>query len=190
MPALPDNDGNPRPPRDEFREALGDVTPLPAPNRAQHRRAPPPPTPRQTLADEAAALAESRGETCDSMLGKLEVDYEAEQTFLRPGLGPDTLRKLRRRHWVIQAELDLHHHTVYEARIALVEFFAQALQAGLRCVKVIHGKGLSSPNREPILKGKVRRWLQQRDEVLAYCEAPPVAGGAGAVLVLLKGTKA
>jgi DNA-nicking Smr family endonuclease len=173
-------------PTDEFRAALGDVTPLPARNRASVQRIPPAPTPRQTLADEAAALAESRRDSPDAHLWEAGLEYEPEQSFLRPGLSADTLRKLRRRHWSIQAELDLHHHRVNEARVALVEFFARARQEGWRCVKVIHGKGLSSPNREPILKGKVRRWLQQRDQVLAYCEAPPVAGGAGAVLVLLK----
>jgi DNA-nicking Smr family endonuclease len=53
---------------------------------------------------------------------------------------------------------------------------------------VIHGKGLTSPNREPVLKGKVRRWLAHRDDVLAYVEAPRHAGGGGALLVLLRGT--
>ena len=57
----------------------------------------------------------------------------------------------------------------------------------MRCVRVIHGKGLTSPNREPILKGKVRRWLARWDDVLAYCEAPRHAGGGGAVIVLLRG---
>jgi DNA-nicking Smr family endonuclease len=66
-------------------------------------------------------------------------------------------------------------------------FLLDARGRGARCVRVIHGKGLSSPAREPVLKGKVRRWLAQWDDVLAYCEAPRHAGGAGAVLVLLRG---
>jgi len=174
----------------EFRDAFSDVTPLPAVNRAAIARPRPSTEPRQSLADEAAALAESRADMPASSLWQAGIESEAEQTFLRAGLGSDTLRKLRRGHWVIQAELDLHHHTVVEAHIALADFLSQMRHERRRCVKIIHGKGLSSRNREPVLKGKVRRWLTQRDEVLAYCEAPPVAGGGGAVLVLLKGSNA
>jgi len=54
-------------------------------------------------------------------------------------------------------------------------------------VRVIHGKGLGSKNREPVLKTKVRLWLTQREEVLAYCQARPVDGGSGALVVLLRG---
>ena len=86
----------------------------------------------------------------------------------------------------MQGELDLHGLTSDEAHDALADFLVDARGRGLRCVRVIHGKGLSSPNREPVLKGKVRRWLSQWDEVLAYCEAPRHGGGGGAVLVLLK----
>ncbi|HEX7233924.1 MAG TPA: Smr/MutS family protein, partial [Nitrosospira sp.] len=59
-----------------------------------------------------------------------------------------------------------------------------------RCIRVIHGKGLSSRNGEPVLKARVGSWLSQRDEVLAFCQAKPEDGGSGAVLVLLKGMKA
>ena len=95
------------------------------------------------------------------------------------------LTRLRRGHWTVQGELDLHRLTRDEAHDALAEFLSDARNRGWRCVRVVHGKGLSSPNREPVLRGKVRRWLAQRDEVLAYCEAPRHAGGSGAVLVLL-----
>jgi DNA-nicking Smr family endonuclease len=94
--------------------------------------------------------------------------------------------RLRRGVWSVQGELDLHHLNRDEARDALSEFLNEARSYGWRCVRIVHGKGLSSPNREPVLKGKVRRWLAQRDEVLAYSEAPRHAGGSGAVLVLLK----
>ena len=127
-----------------------------------------------------------RADAPATSLWQAGIENEAEQTFLRAGLGSDVLRKLRRGHWVVQAELDLHGHKSDEAHAALAAFVGQARQAGVRCVKVIHGKGLSSPNREPVLKGRVRRWLMHRDDVLAYCEAPPAAGGGGAVLVLLK----
>ena len=87
----------------------------------------------------------------------------------------------------MQGEIDLHGHTSDEAHDALADFLVEARQHGYRCVRVIHGKGLTSPQREPVLKGKVRKWLSHWDDVLAYCEAPRHAGGGGAVLVLLRG---
>jgi DNA-nicking Smr family endonuclease len=98
-----------------------------------------------------------------------------------------SLRKLRSGTWVIQNQLDLHGLDRHEARAALVDFLSGCVKRGVRCVRVIHGKGLGSKNREPVLKTKVKHWLTQRDEVLAYCQARPVDGGSGAVVVLLKG---
>ena len=114
-------------------------------------------------------------------------EHEAEQTFVRRGIGIDVLAKLRRGHWSVQGDLDLHGHSTDEAHDALADFLDEARQRGFRCVRVVHGKGLTSPNKEPVLKGKVRRWLSHWDDVLAYCEAPRHAGGGGAVLVLLRG---
>ena len=114
-------------------------------------------------------------------------EIEGEQTFLRAGLGTDVLTGLRRGKWAVQTEIDLHGMTTVEAHDALADFLLEARGHGLRCARVIHGKGLTSPNKEPVLKGKVRRWLTQWDDVLAYCEAPRHAGGGGAVLVLLRG---
>jgi DNA-nicking Smr family endonuclease len=87
----------------------------------------------------------------------------------------------------VQGELDLHGHTTIEAHDALADFLEESRQRGARCVRVIHGKGLTSPHREPVLKGKVRTWLSRWNDVLAYSEAPPNSGGGGAVLVLLRG---
>jgi DNA-nicking Smr family endonuclease len=171
----------------DLRAVFADVAPLRAANRAARPRAHPPTLPAQRLADEAAALAASKHGVEPSPLSwDVGQEVEAEQTFLRKGLGGDVLSRLRRGHWSVQGELDLHRHNRDQARDALTEFINEARNCGWRCVRVIHGKGLSSPNREPVLKSKVRRWLAQRDEVLAYCEAPQHAGGSGAVLVLLK----
>ena len=115
-------------------------------------------------------------------------EYEHEQTFVRPGLGTDVPGRLRRGQWSVQAELDLHGLTTDEAHDALSDFIVDSRTRRFRCVRVIHGKGLTSPNKEPVLKGKVRRWLAHWDEVLAYTEAPRHAGGSGALLVLLKGS--
>ena len=109
------------------------------------------------------------------------------QTALRMDAG--THAKMTRGKLHPEARIDLHGMTVDEAHDALADFLTDARNRGGRCVRVIHGKGLTSPGREPILKGKVRKWLSHWDDVLAYSEAPRHAGGGGAVLVLLKGAR-
>jgi DNA-nicking Smr family endonuclease len=171
-----------------FATLFGYVEPLAVPRRHWLKSRPPLPHPSQRAADEAQALQASRAATSPGpMAWDVGLDIEGAQSFVRTGLNPDLLRKLRRGHWVVQGALDLHSHTQEQARIALADFLASARRHGWRCVRIVHGKGLSSPNREPVLKGKVRKWLQQRDEVLAYCEPRPHAGGGGAVVVLLSG---
>jgi DNA-nicking Smr family endonuclease len=167
----------------DLTRAFADVAPLASRNRAHLAKEPVSAKPAKRLADEADALAISRRGLESAWDVGVEID--AEQTFRRAGLGADVVSKLRRGHWAVQAELDLHGHTSDEAHASMVLFFAEARSRGWRCVRVIHGKGLSSPNREPVLKGKVRRWLTRRSEVLAYCEAPRHRGGSGAVIVLL-----
>lgn len=173
----------------DLRQAFADVKPLVGGNRAALRSDGPASLPAQRLADEAAALAASRHGASPAHWD-VGQEHEAEQTFVRKGLGGDVLVRLRRGHWSVQGELDLHRLNRDEARDALADFLNDARGFGWRCVRIVHGKGLSSANREPVLKGKVRRWLTQRDEVLAYCEAPRHAGGSGAVLVLLKASTA
>jgi DNA-nicking Smr family endonuclease len=165
-----------------FHALVPDVTPLHRPNRAvlERRRADPVAT--QRLRDEQAVLRDSLSGRPD---GALETGEEL--SFLRKGLPSATLRKLRRAHWVIQDELDLHGLTSLEARALLAAFLGGCLRRGLRCVRIVHGKGLRSKNREPVLKHKVARWLTQREEILAFCQARPTEGGSGAVVVLLRG---
>lgn len=167
--------------------AFVDVAPLRARTPRVRSQSAPAPVARQRLADERDALALSRWGTEPSpATWEIGQELEAAQTHLRPGLGVDVLTRLRRGHWSVQGELDLHGLTADEAHGTLTDFIVDARSRGIRCVRVIHGKGLSSRNREPVLKGKVRRWLTQWDEVLAYCEAPRHAGGGGAVIVLLR----
>jgi len=175
----------------DLRQAFADVEPLRSANRATLPRDRPASLATKRLADEADALAASK-HGVDASPARWDVgqEVESEQTFLRDGLARDVLVRLRRGHWSVQGELDLHRLNRDEARDALADFLNDARNYGWRCVRIVHGKGLSSPNREPVLKGKVRRWLAQRDEVLAYCEAPRHSGGAGAVLVLLKASTA
>lgn len=106
--------------------------------------------------------------------------------FYRSGLQRTTLKKLRRGQIRIEAELDLHGYTVAEARIELTEFIHFAMANGLRCVRIIHGKGKGAYTRQPVLKQKVDLWLRQRDEVLAFCSAIGRDGGTGAIYLLLR----
>jgi DNA-nicking Smr family endonuclease len=168
--------------------AFADVQRLPQPNKAALARPRPAPIPAQRMEDERDALEMSKyGAEPAPHTWEIGQELEPGQTFVRPGVGSDVLSKLRRGRWSVQAELDLHGLISDEARDTLADFLLEARARGLRCVRVIHGKGLTSPNREPVLKGKVRKWLSHWDDVLAYCEAPRHAGGGGAVLILLKG---
>ncbi len=167
-----------------FRSAVGDAVPLRAPARHVRAAGSRPAVPVQSLLDEHAALRESRDASLDPETA-LETGEEA--AFLRDGLSRQVLRKLRRGHWVVQDQLDLHGMTRTQARDAVAAFIRESMRRARRCVRIVHGKGLGSKNREPVLKGRVRAWLAQRDEVLAFCQAPAAQGGSGAVLVLLKG---
>lgn len=168
-----------------LRGVLGEVTPLRAPARVTPARDAPVPLPRQRLRDEQAVLRESL-EPAEWEPG---VETGEELSFAREGIDARTLGRLRRGHWIIQDELDLHGFTVADAHDVLAAFIAQCTRRGLRCVRIIHGKGLRSPNRQPVLKQKVAAWLARRDEILAYCQARPTDGGSGAALVLLKGQR-
>ncbi len=173
----------------DLAQAFADVQQLPPANRAKLDRDRPSPIPHHTLADERDVLQASKyGDDPTPQSWDTGQEFEHEQTFVRRGLPGDIAGKLRRGHWSVQAELDLHRLTADEAHDALSDFVVDARARRLRCVRVIHGKGLTSPGKEPVLKGKVRRWLAHWDEVLAYAEAPRHAGGGGALLVLLKGS--
>ena len=168
-----------------FQLSVGTVAPLAQNCKVVLTPERPAPIARQHLADEQAALAESLsdGFSVESLL-----DTDAALSFARPGVGPDTVRKLRRGNWVIQGQLDLHGLRTDAAREALATFLRGATRRGWRCVRIIHGKGLGSVNKEPVLKSKVHSWLVQKDEVIAFCQAKASDGGTGALVVLLKAT--
>ncbi|SFW22869.1 Smr/MutS family protein [Nitrosovibrio sp. Nv17] len=178
-------DGTPPAPSSDdvalFRSAVGEVVPLPDSGRVLHEGEPPLPIPLPG-SPEPDALPD------DALSDHLPLEMEAgdEWSFLRPGVSRQTLRRLRRGHWRIQAKLDLHGQTRDRARGELVVFLDACGRRGLRCVQLIHGKGLSSPSRAPVLKNLIGGWLAQRGDVLAFCQARPEDGGGGAVLVLLK----
>lgn len=166
---------------DEFRRAVADAQPLDARRKVVHQRRPAP-VPAQRLRDERAVLDESLGPvSLDDAL-----DSGTELTYLADGLRRDVLRKLRRGHWVVEDELDLHGMNRQVAALAVSQFLKGCKKRHVRCVRIVHGKGRGSHNREPVLKGLLRKWLL-REEVLAFSQAPAAQGGSGAVLVLLKG---
>jgi DNA-nicking Smr family endonuclease len=165
-----------------FREAVKDARPLKAP-RLHHPPPAPKPIPHQLIRDEKQVLIDSLS---DDYIPAHELETGEELLYLREGHAPDILSKLRRGHWVIQAKIDLHGLVADEARAYVAEFLTDCKKRGVRCVRIIHGKGLGSRNREPVLKNKLRNWLMQRDEVIAYAQARQADGGSGAVIVLLK----
>jgi DNA-nicking Smr family endonuclease len=168
--------------RDFFVNAIGTVQPLRRTTVAVSTTVRPEPVARQLERDEAQVLEDSISDEFD-VESLLETDDSL--SFRRPGVGPEVVRKLRRGVWATQAKLDLHGLRRDEAREQLAGFLRAATQAGLRCVRVIHGKGNGSPGRQGVLKAKVKVWLVQRQEVIAFTQARPVDGGQGALMVLL-----
>lgn len=161
---------------DLFRQALEGVTPLTPPDRI---------TPTSKPRNFSARAVQPATEVTDNLSDHGAGDIAITE-FIRPGLNRMTLRKLRHGDWPIQDELDLHGLNSDAARRLLVEFLHDASTRGLRCVNVIHGKGWRSEGRDGIIKVHTRHWLAQHPLVLAFCEAPPQAGGGGAAWVLLK----
>ena len=169
--------------RQLFSRSIGPVTPLRTRNLMDSAPAPTPPLPLQHWLDEERVLRESISDDFDvSTL----LDTDDQLSFRRPGIGTEITHRLRAGHWSIQRQLDLHGLRTDEAREALGQFIRHAHKTGLRCVRVVHGKGLGSPGKSPVLKSRVQRWLVQKNEVLAFVQARPMDGGAGALVVLLK----
>ncbi len=170
-----------------FRASVGQVSELRERNRVHPAPKQPTPVPVQSRMDEQAVLEASLSDDFD-----IENLLETDETmsYRRPGIGIDVIRKLRRGEWVAQDRVDLHGLRSDEAREALAEFLRRSVRNGVRCVRVIHGKGIGSPGKQPVLKGKVRRWLVQKEEVIAFVQAREADGGAGAVMVLLRQPRA
>lgn len=166
-----------------FELAVGPVVRLPAHGRVEHRPASPSTQPVQRQLDEARVMHEALSDEFDVETLLLTDDL---LSYRRPGLGHDVVRKLREGRWSIQRQIDLHGLRIDEAREALGQFIRESHRHGLRCVRVVHGKGLGSPGRTPVLKTRVLRWLVQKREVLAFVQARPAEGGAGALVVLLQ----
>ncbi len=164
-----------------FHDTVGPVKPLEQ-DRIHITGSQPPPHPIQTHLDEEQTLKDLLSHQIDPA----ELETGEELSFARPGLQRTVLRKLRKGQYAVRTQLDLHGMTVAIARKAVAEFLREAQISNHRCVRIVHGKGLGSPQGQPVLKRKLDHWLRQRKEVLAFCSARPVDGGTGAIYILLK----
>jgi DNA-nicking Smr family endonuclease len=169
--------------RELFARSVGPVHGLKDRGLAELDRPRPLPEPQQRALDEQSVLREAISDEFDV---ETLLDTDEALSFRRPGVGPEVVRRLRRGDWVIQAQIDLHGLRRDEAREQLATFLREAVKRGLRCVRVVHGKGNGSPGREPVLKAKVKTWLVQKNEVIAFTQARASDGGAGALVVLLR----
>ncbi len=163
-----------------FRKAVSGTRPLKQDRKNPHKQRRKP-VPLQRHRDDQEVMASLLSDDFSP-----DIETGEELLFVRSGIQERVLRKLRRGQFAIEAELDLHGYIVPEAREAIAVFLRDALLAGKRCVRIIHGKGLGAEGRLPVLKIKVNSWLRQKDQVLAFCSARQQDGGTGAVYVLLK----
>ncbi|MEN4917630.1 Smr/MutS family protein [Achromobacter spanius] len=168
-----------------FQRTMKSVTPLKHDARVEHKPvAEPAPALRR-----ANALGETPTRADAGVSDGGEITHllsEGGTAFVRSDAAPDTARNLRRGQWRAGAELDLHGLRVEQARHALLSFLDECQEHGIRCVRIVHGKGYNSQGLEPVLKDKARTWLVQKADVMAFSEAPEREGGAGALLVLLR----
>ena len=165
-----------------FAELLEGVKVLSTSDKVVHNTPKPRPVPQQSKLDERKVMDEllvSPTEHEDMQAGD-------SLSYVQPGIQKQVFRKLKRGQYSIEAELDLHGLTRLEAQQQLSEFVIEAKEHGIRCVRIIHGKGYGSSNQGPVIKPLVNQWLRRRTEILAFCSARPADGGTGAVYVLLK----
>jgi len=166
-----------------FRDAIKGVKPLKIKSpKVEKSIEKPKPIAKKFLEDEKKALLDTLSD--DFILSDNESGEELR--YLKEGHSPDILNKLKKGYWVTQKSIDLHGLISEEAKAYIVNFISECKKNKIRCIKIIHGKGLRSYNKEPVLRKKVKNWVVQKDEVIAYIEAPRHDGGSGAVLVLLK----
>lgn len=165
-----------------FRRAVSGAKPLRTGARVEPKANKPNPKARFSRADEKAVLRESLNADIDTMEGS----GAGSVRFHRQSVGRRTMRKLARGRYAIQAEIDLHGMTVAEAKPRLADFVENCASKGHLCIRVVHGKGLGSGHRGPVLKNSVNHWLRKWDSVLAFVSARQVDGGTGAVYVLLR----
>lgn len=162
-----------------FRSAIGSVRELPAAPIGPQK---PRPKPLARMRDRDEADARSEFQRALDLTPLLAGDVS---TYRRDNVPKGVLQRLARGEYAAQDELDLHHVNAATAEAMLRRFMKEAFDNDMGCVRVIHGKGLNSPDGVPTIKNLVDRVLRQRNDVMAFHSAPPAQGGTGAVLVLL-----
>ena len=168
---------------DSFLNAVKDVNPIKIKSKTiDVTTKKPKPIPRKLIEDESKVLVDSLSDEYMSS----ETDSDENLSYLRNGHSPDIVKKLKKGYWTVQGSIDLHGLVSEEAKEYVVNFIQECKKKKIRCIRIIHGKGYGSKNKEPVLKKKVRNWLRQKDEVIAFAEAPKHDGGSGVVIVLLK----
>ncbi len=163
-----------------FRSAVGDVRVIDDERTLAHRRGA---TPRARADSPNTEPQPEPGGPIDS---SVSADRDPGQLFVRPGLQHKHVRRLRQGRIAVEAETDLHGMRTREAQALLTAFLDECRDQGLRCVRVIHGKGRGSRGGHAVLKWEVDRWLRRHEAVMAFCSAQPRHGGTGALYVLLK----
>jgi len=164
---------------DLFRQTVGNVRSL---NHDKVVHVPPRPKPKPIQQDtdlQSVWLTVNESDISD-------VGHEESLSFTAPGIQQAVLAKLRKGKFGIQGEIDLHGLTGNVAKVQLTAFIHASVNAGHRCIHIIHGKGYRSADSQPILKNNINRWLRKHKDVQAFCSAPAKHGGAGAVYVLLR----
>jgi DNA-nicking Smr family endonuclease len=179
---VPNDEDNPSDDDQLFRRLVGNARPLQSDPRAPDFKRKPPPRAKFRREDERAALSE----TLEADIDEIETGAGQALRFHRPSVGKRTMRKLARGNFATQGEIDLHGMTVPEAKAHLRTFVNESVLRGHTCIRIVHGKGLGSGHRGPVLKGKVNNWLRHWDDVLAFVSTRQVHGGTGAVYVLLR----
>jgi DNA-nicking Smr family endonuclease len=174
----------------EFRSSMQGVRKLPESDRYVHRPVYVAPNRIGQTGPVLSAEEETEAVLRESLSDQFDVegmlDEDPALSYTRDGVGSDVVRKMRKRHWPIQDELDLHGLNRDGARDALTDFLHRANRRGVRCVRIIHGVGYGSPGGEPVLRGIVHSWLVQKNEVIAFCAAGRSDGGHGALIALLR----
>ena len=182
----PETDARARQERALFLSEMVGVTPLPKDPRGHVDK--PRPHRRVSAREGLDALDELR----DLVEGRGAFSIQCTDEYMEgvaPGVDYRLAQRLHRGDFAVQAQCDLHGHTVEEAKDVMQRFVTRAYTAGQRCVRVIHGRGRNSRDNRPVLKEQVQLWLSHgrlSRLVLAFATAPAADGGAGAVYVLLR----
>jgi DNA-nicking Smr family endonuclease len=169
--------------RDLFRHAIGNVRAVNSDKVLLNKENKPKPYPRLLTTDIDSHLIDSAATDIE------KVGLEDSLNFIAPGLQNNVLKKLRRGYFGLDGEIDLHGLTSNAAKRQLLHFLHGCVEAGYRCVHIVHGKGYRSADNHPVLKNNLNLWLRQHKDVQAFCSAPPKDGGTGAVFVLLQLTE-